>query len=179
MSVVGEPVAIIGTGCRFPGNSDTPSKLWNLLHKPHDLVKSLAERFNVDGWYHDSGKYHGHCNVKEAYQLAGEGTHRRFDAQFFGINAVEASTIDPQMRLLLETVYEALEVAGQPIEHLRGSNTAVYTGVSRFPSYFNSVYRPLQATVTAGLFGCITFMNVVSRMQHEVYLFDDALTQYL
>ncbi|KAK9775318.1 putative Carrier domain-containing protein [Seiridium cardinale] len=33
------------------------------------------------------------------------------------------------MRLLLETVYEALEKAGQTIQGLQGSNTAVYTGL--------------------------------------------------
>ena len=131
MPVVGEPIAIIGTGCRFPGHMNTPSKLWQLLCEPCDLLEPVTKQFAAEGWYHKNGKYHGHCNVKQSYQLAGDHVHRRFDAQFFGINAVEASTIDPQMRLLLETVYEALEAAGQPIESLRGSHTAVYTGVRR------------------------------------------------
>lgn len=131
MHVTGEPIAIIGTGCRFPGDSTTPSKLWDLLREPRDLLEPLIDRFNSEGWYHENGKYHGHTNVRRSYQLAGEGCQRRFDAQFFGINAVEADTMDPQMRLLLETVYEALEAAGQPMENLRGSDTAVYTGVSQ------------------------------------------------
>jgi hybrid polyketide synthase/nonribosomal peptide synthetase ACE1 len=129
LPVTGEPIAIIGTGCHFPGNADTPSKLWDLLCKPRDLLESLDDRFNPAGWHHVNGKHHGHCNVQQSYLLTGKGRHRRFDAQFFGINAVEASTMDPQMRLLLETVYEALESAGQRIESLRGSSTAVYTGV--------------------------------------------------
>jgi hybrid polyketide synthase/nonribosomal peptide synthetase ACE1 len=37
--------------------------------------------------------------------------------------------MDPQMRCLLETVYESLEAAGQSIEKLQGSNTAVYAGL--------------------------------------------------
>ncbi|KAF3763037.1 hypothetical protein M406DRAFT_20609, partial [Cryphonectria parasitica EP155] len=125
----GEPIAIIGTGCQFPGGASTPSKLWDLLREPRDLLKPLEDRFNAQGWHHDSGKYHGHCNVKESYLLDGDGVHRLFDAQFFGINAVEANTMDPQMRLLLETTYEALEAAGQPVEALRGSDTAVYIGM--------------------------------------------------
>lgn len=129
MSYAGEPIAIIGTGCRFPGNSNTPSKLWDLLREPRDLLEPLCNRFSERGWYHQNGKYHGHCNVQKSYLLGGPEQHRRFDARFFGINAVEANTMDPQMRLLLETVYEALEAAGQPIERLRGSDTAVYTGV--------------------------------------------------
>lgn len=128
MSNKGEAIAIIGSGCRFPGGANTPSKLWDLLREPHDLLRPLQDRFSTQGWYHEDGKNHGHTNVKEAYLLSGEKTHRQFDAQFFGINAVEASTMDPQMRLLCEVVYEALEAAGQPIDTLRGSNTGVYSG---------------------------------------------------
>ncbi len=142
MPRVEEPIAIIGTGCRFPGNASTPSKFWELLREPYDLLEPLGDRFNPEGWHHDNGKYHGHCNVKESYLLTERGSERRFDAQFFGINAVEANTMDPQMRLLMETVYEALEAAGQPIENLRGSDTAVYTGVC---SLFFVMYRMFQA----------------------------------
>ncbi|KAI1739512.1 hypothetical protein F4680DRAFT_466356 [Xylaria scruposa] len=129
MEHFGEPVAIIGTGCRFPGESTTPSKFWRLLREPYDLLKPLGERFDSKKWYHKSAKYYGHSDVRHSYQLHGENSHRHFDAPFFGISAVEANTMDPQMRLLLETVYEALEAAGQSIESLRGSDTAVYTGM--------------------------------------------------
>ncbi|KAK6593954.1 hybrid nrps pks [Botrytis cinerea] len=54
---------------------------------------------------------------------------REFDASFFSLSPLEAQAMDPQHRLLLETVYEALEEAGIPAETLRGSDTAVYTGV--------------------------------------------------
>lgn len=129
MHMSGEPIAIVGTGCRFPGNANTPSALWDILIKPRDLSQSLSSRFEPNGWYHENGKHHGHCNVKRSYLLSGEQSHREFDAHFFGISAMEANTLDPQMRLLLETVYEALEAAGIPMEHLRGSDTAVYSGV--------------------------------------------------
>ncbi|KAM7196179.1 hypothetical protein V8F33_006291 [Rhypophila sp. PSN 637] len=123
-----EPIAVIGTGCRFPGDANTLSKFWDLLRQPRDVLRSVAERFNPEGWHHENGKYHGHSNVRSSYLLEGD-QHHRFDAQFFGINAVEAQTLDPQVRLLLETVYEALESAGLTIEGLRGSDTAVYTGM--------------------------------------------------
>jgi len=44
------------------------------------------------------------------------------------MNASEAKLLDPQIRILLETVYEALESTGLTIEGLKGSGTAVYAG---------------------------------------------------
>lgn len=129
MSNIPEPIAIVGSGCRFPGNSNTPSKLWDLLRDPQDLLTPIPkDRFDSRGFYHEDGQYHGHSNARHGYFLAGEGTHRRFDARFFNISAAEANCMDPQIRLLLETVYEALESAGMSIEALQGSDTAVYGG---------------------------------------------------
>ncbi|KAK5992615.1 Polyketide synthase-nonribosomal peptide synthetase TwmB [Cladobotryum mycophilum] len=121
----GQQIAIIGSGCRFPGNATSPSKLWDLLRNPRCVAGQVPA---LKGYYHKNGQYHGHVNVKEAYLLAEDGATRRFDAAFFGISPAEANVLDPQIRLLLETVYEALETSGQTIDGLRGSDTAVYAG---------------------------------------------------
>lgn len=123
-----EPIAIIGTGCRFPGSCNNPSKLWELLREPRDLLKEIPEdRFSADAFYHPQNFHHGTTVVRHSYFLDENLQH--FDAQFFRIKAAEANSLDPQQRLLLETVYEGLEAAGIPIEDLRGSNTAAYVGV--------------------------------------------------
>ncbi|KAK7973237.1 hypothetical protein PG988_007371 [Apiospora saccharicola] len=125
-----EPIAIIGQGCRFPGNVKTPSELWEALCNPRDLLSSIPEnRFSTRGFFHEDGRYHGHTNVEKSYLLSTDTSHRRFDSHFFGISPAEAHVMDPQMRLLLETVYEALEDAGQSIDGLQGSDTAVYAGL--------------------------------------------------
>ncbi|KAF7125782.1 hypothetical protein CNMCM5793_002075 [Aspergillus hiratsukae] len=143
-----EPVAIIGSGCRFPGDANNPSRLWDLLKEPRDVQKVIpTDRFNADGFYHPDNHHHGTSNVQHAYLLAED--HRQFDASFFGIKPVEANAIDPQQRLLLETVYESLEAAGIPVEQLQGTPTAVFVGLmcadyadllgrdtSDFPTYF-------------------------------------------
>lgn len=121
-----EPIAIVGSGCRFPGGAHSPSKLWDLLKHPRDVVQEVpTDRFNTKGFHHP-GSVHSTTNVRHAYLL--EHDLRLFDAQFFHISNNEADSIDPQQRLLLETVYEALEAGGHSLESLRGSDTAVYVG---------------------------------------------------
>ncbi|KAK1990306.1 ketoacyl-synt-domain-containing protein [Colletotrichum falcatum] len=125
-----EPIAIIGRGCRFPGeNSTSPSGLWDLLLAPRDLSKPIPSesRFNPNGFYHPNGEYHGSSNVKESYFI--EEDPRLFDAGFFNISPREAEAIDPQQRLLLETTYEAMEDAGLTLQGMKGSQTSVYVGI--------------------------------------------------
>ncbi|KAJ5823786.1 Acyl transferase/acyl hydrolase/lysophospholipase [Penicillium robsamsonii] len=147
---IGEPIAIVGSACRFPGDATTPSRLWDLLKAPRDVLSEIPEsRFSTKAFYHPDGLHHGTTNVRHSYLLSDD--HRLFDAQFFGTKPVEANSIDPQQRLLLETVYEGLETSGIPMEKLQGSNTAVYVGlmtndyadmlgrdVQNFPTYFAS-----------------------------------------
>lgn len=128
MSQRSEPIAIIGSGCRFPGNSSSPSKLWDLLHEPRDLLTKIpADRFNAEAFYHPDPTHHGTTNVQDSYFLSEDP--QRFDAQFFGIQPLESDSIDPQQRMLLETVYESISAAGLTIEGLQGSSTAVYVGL--------------------------------------------------
>ncbi|KAF2175886.1 polyketide synthase PksB [Zopfia rhizophila CBS 207.26] len=123
-----EPIAIIGSACRFPGDSDTPSKLWELLRSPRDLLRQVPpERYDAEAFYHPDPKHHGTTDVRKSYFLNEDPAS--FDNSFFNIPPGEAEAIDPQQGLLMETVYDSLCAAGQTIEGLRGSPTAVYVGV--------------------------------------------------
>jgi hybrid polyketide synthase/nonribosomal peptide synthetase ACE1 len=125
-----EPIAIIGAGSRFPGGADTPSKLWSVIHNPTDLSRKPS-RFNIDPFYHPVGTHHGTTNAAKSYWLedSGRSDVTKFDAGFFNIQPGEVDAMDPQQRLLLEVVYDGLCAAGQPMEKLRGSDTAVYVGM--------------------------------------------------
>ena len=126
-STTNEPIAIIGSACRFAGDATSPSKLWELLKTPRDVLSEIpASRFSAEGFHHHDGLYHGHSNVKHSYFTSEDPS--AFDAEFFGIKPIEAKALDPQQRLLMEVAYEGLESAGMPIEKFRGSDTAVYVG---------------------------------------------------
>jgi acyl-CoA synthetase (AMP-forming)/AMP-acid ligase II/acyl carrier protein len=98
-----EPIAVIGLGCRFAGAGNV-EEYWELLRQGRD---GLAES--------PGGKIPG---------------RDLFDARFFRIGPAEARSMDPQQRVLLETVWHALEHAHLPAQQLRGSNTGVFLGLS-------------------------------------------------
>lgn len=55
-----EPIAIIGSSCRFPGASNSPSKLWELLKHPVDILAEIPDtRFNSAGFYHENAERSG------------------------------------------------------------------------------------------------------------------------
>ncbi|RJE23816.1 polyketide synthase [Aspergillus sclerotialis] len=122
-----EPIAIVGSSCRFPGNANTPAKLWQMLRAPPDLLQKIPDtRFNTNAFYHPNGKRMGCTNTYTAYLLS--EPIDRFDATFFNINPREAEAIDPQQRILLEVVFEAIESAGFTLDGMRGSDTCVFVG---------------------------------------------------
>ncbi|CAK7223488.1 Type I Iterative PKS [Sporothrix bragantina] len=126
-----EPIAVVGSGCRMAGGSSTPSKLWSLLKEPRDLLSEVPmSRFNVKSFYHPDGEHHGATNATHAYLLDESEDVRTFDYNFFNINPREAESIDPQQRMLLETVYEGMEACGYSIQSLQGSDTCVFVGQS-------------------------------------------------
>lgn len=122
-----EPIAIVGSSCRFPGDVTSPSKLWELLCKPHDLSREVPpDRFTAKSFYHGNGQHHGATNSTRAYWLSEDP--RLFDAAFFRIKPKEAEALDPQQRLLLEVVFEAMEAGGFPIDQYSGQEVGVFSG---------------------------------------------------
>ncbi|PVI02593.1 putative equisetin synthetase [Periconia macrospinosa] len=124
-----EPIALIGSACRFPGGCDTPSKLWQLLREPRDLLQKVPEkrRWHPESFYHTDPEHHRTTNVTSSYFL--DDDPAEFDNTFFNIQPSECEAVDPQQRMLMETVYDSVCSAGQTIEGLRGSSTAVFVGM--------------------------------------------------
>lgn len=102
-----EPLAIIGMAGRFPGARDVRA-LWGNLCGGTESIASLSEaQLLAAGAPRELLRNPAHVCVS----AAAEGLER-FDAEFFGVSPREAELMDPQLRLALETVWEALEDAG-------------------------------------------------------------------
>ena len=119
-----EPIAIVGIGCRFPGDANSPDSYWKMLSSRMDAIcNDVPKRWELFG----DGQT---AAIPEAARSAGLIDRvDEFDAQFFGISPREATGIDPQQRLLLEVSWEALEQAGIAPTSAFGTATGVYFGV--------------------------------------------------
>ena len=139
---VAEPVAVVGMGCRFPGDVVGPEGYWAFLTNGGDAISEVpADRWDADAFYDPDPLAPGRMSSKWGGFLPDVAG---FDADFFGISPREAEAMDPQQRILLEVAWEALEHAGSAPDSLAGTRTAVMMGV-----YYNE-YQNASAGTDGG-----------------------------
>ncbi|WP_089729327.1 type I polyketide synthase [Candidatus Thiosymbion oneisti] len=121
------PIAIIGMGCRFPGDAENPRKFWKMLCEGRDgVIEVPSDRWDVRRFYDPDPNKPGKTYTKHGAYL--RQPIDQMDALFFGISPREAETLDPQQRLILEVTWEALEDAGLVPKQLAGSATGIFIG---------------------------------------------------
>ncbi|MGW4797660.1 type I polyketide synthase, partial [Nonomuraea sp. NPDC004297] len=125
----GEPIAIVGIGCRLPG-ADGPERFWSALRAGVDAISEVpGDRWDGAALYDPDPDRPGRMNTRWGGFL---DDVESFDSDFFAISAREAARMDPQQRLLLEVAWEALEDAGVPAGSLSGARAGVFVGASTY-----------------------------------------------
>ncbi|NOK59262.1 MAG: polyketide synthase [Chloroflexi bacterium AL-N10] len=121
-----EPIAIIGIGCRFPGNVDSPETFWQILRDGYDAIIPVpSNRWDIRTFYDPDTRIPGKLTTPNGGFLK---EIDQFDPSFFGIAPREADFIDPQQRLLLEICWEAFEDAGIVAPAIAGTAVGVFVG---------------------------------------------------
>ncbi|WP_413206108.1 SDR family NAD(P)-dependent oxidoreductase [Rhodospirillum sp. A1_3_36] len=122
-------IALIGMACRFPG-ANNHEAYWQLLSQGRHAILTLDDtRWDMSSLFDPEPGQRGKTYALQAGLIDDVD---RFDAECFGISAIEAERMDPQQRILLEVTRDAFEDAGLTKERLAGTKTGVFIGISTF-----------------------------------------------
>lgn len=161
-----DKVAVVGIGCRLPGGVSNAADFWDLMTSKRTGIREVPEdRWGIEMFYDPDqnmvsrsvSKWGGFID-----DVAG------FDPQFFGLSPREATSMDPQQRLVLQTAYEAMEDSGMSSEYFSAHRTGVFVGIQ------SSDYREVQENRKSGgnAYGgtSLALCIVANRVSHRLNL---------
>src|SRR5471032_2757608 len=91
------PIAVIGVGCRFPGDVSGSATYWQLLADGRNTITEVPRsRWDLDAYFDPDPDKPGKTNSRWGGFLSNVDA---FDAALFGISRREAEAMDPQHRL--------------------------------------------------------------------------------
>ena len=124
--------------CRLPDKCHSPHDFWEFIKEGKIALNTPPEtRFSLNTHY--DGSLKGQTMASPGGMFLQEVDPRDIDARFFRLSGIEASSMDPQQRQLLEVVYEGLENGGITLEKIDGASAGC------FVSSFASDYGDIQA----------------------------------
>lgn len=122
-------IAIIGMSCKYNNVNDV-EEFWKKNKDGHSFVTELSDERKAD--VQSIAKLYNlkddDIEIKKGAFLEQIDT---FDPLVFKISPKEATTMDPDQRIFLETAWKAIEDAGYSKKSIEGSNTGIYVGYSR------------------------------------------------
>jgi len=144
-----EPVAIVGMHATLP-NSSNLDEFWQHLLAGDNLITEIPkERWGWQDYYGDPTTDGRLSNSKWGGFIQNVD---KFDPLFFGISPPEATVMDPQHRLFLQSVWHCIEDAGYAPSSLSGRDVGVFAGM-QFQDYqalIDQSNMPLSAHVATG-----------------------------
>jgi acyl transferase domain-containing protein/NADPH:quinone reductase-like Zn-dependent oxidoreductase/acyl carrier protein len=124
-------IEIIGRACVAPG-ANSVGELRDILSEGRCTVTSIpSDRWEKARFWHPSQGVPGKTYTFAAGVL---DSIYAFDPAVFGLSQREAMQMDPQQRVLLSLVWQALEDANLPVGSLTREHVGVYIGASSLES---------------------------------------------
>ncbi|MDQ1290196.1 MAG: hypothetical protein QG622_3762, partial [Actinomycetota bacterium] len=167
-------IAIIGLALETPA-ATTPEALWEIVASGRSLTRPFPPQRRQDVDEYARFVKRTHCGpVDDApvdyYRASYLDRIDQFDHEFFGMTQRQAAITDPHQRLVLRTMYRALEDAGYVGPRVAGSRTGVFVGFAANPmnSYGDYCGRIDPSMTQLGITGNIQTM-LANRLS---YLFD-------
>ncbi len=146
-------IAIIGMNSKMP-LADNVDDFWENLKSGIDCIRSLPESRKDD-----VGKYikqlYGKEDSIECKDMGYLDDIDKFDYEYFNITPKEATMMDPNQRIFLETAWGAIENAGYGGGRINKSKTGVYVGftnANEYQTYLTVVGSPeISSSITGNL----------------------------
>ena len=104
-------IAVVGLAGRFPGAPNV-DVFWNNLVNGIESIRDFSEEELIAAGV-SAADYLGENYVARGTML---DDAYDFEPEFFGVTRSDAQVVSPQIRLFMKTAWEALEVAGYPVE---------------------------------------------------------------
>ena len=148
------PIAIIGMAGRFP-QAPGIEAFWQALVDARACVGPVPrERWDASLLAGDAPGQAGRTYCPAAGMDADGDC---YDAAFFGLDAAEARTLDPQQGRMLELAWHACEDAGITPTSLAGQEVGVYVGVSTrdFDRRMSGLFEHIDFQTSTGASGAV------------------------
>ncbi|WP_255298242.1 SDR family NAD(P)-dependent oxidoreductase [Brevibacillus dissolubilis] len=112
-----DPIAIIGMSGRFP-EARNVDEMWSILAEGREVVREVPQE-----------RFFGQLSERPEWKCGLVPGVSEFDPLFFEISPLEAESIDPRQRLLLQEAWNALEDAGYGARQIQQHKIGMYVGV--------------------------------------------------
>ncbi len=132
-------IAIIGLSFQLAEGVTELSQYWNKLKEGHDFVGELSgiRKQDIYNYLAFLEKKMQLTRVESAFVEEID----KFDYSYFRLSPKEASLMDPNQRMFLETAWSAIEDAGYGGGKINGSRTGVYLGAGANEDYKRMIER--------------------------------------
>ncbi|SMF85062.1 Phosphopantetheine attachment site [Paenibacillus uliginis N3/975] len=146
-----QDIAIVGIAVKLP-LADTVEQFANNLKTGRDCVRPIPSLRKQD-----TDLYFKQMGLEPEDLAYGEAAYLdeidKFDYSFFKLSPREASLLDPNQRLFLETAWRAIEDAGYGGGKLGGSPTGVYVGYGSDADYLKLIRQVEPEAVSMSMAG--------------------------
>ena len=164
-------VAITGYSYRMPGGIRSDAEFWRLLSEREIVQEPITDRYGKG--HLPIGEFSGPGRLASPYEgLIRDEDELLFDRTFFGMSHNELRQTEPQVRMLLNCAWEAIEHVGWDLHSLRNSPTGVFIG-SQVPAVSN--WRP-QHGVTEHSVSGISLAMLANRVSYHFNLMGSSAT---
>ncbi len=150
LNIQQEDIAIIGMAVRVP-DANNQVEFWNNLMSQHCAIKEIQPLYNEETNTNVSDSQ----QTKFVYSAAQLKNVEYFAANFFGMSPQEAAVLDPQQRVFMENVWEALENAAIDPMTYEGK-IGLYAGTSTSTYFLANILPTIDFSNPANVFSAIT-----------------------